>query len=49
MLRKFISKGQMSANSLVRFKMIERLINNYPERIFKGLSSNMPIDKSNVA
>ena len=50
LIRRFIPKGaDISEFSHERIKMIEHWINNYPRRILNGLSSNMLIDKLNVA
>ena len=50
LIRRFIPKGaDIGEFSHERIKMIEHWINNYPRRILNGLSSNMLIDKLNVA
>ena len=50
LIRRFVPKGaDISKFSLKRIKLIEHWINNYPRRIFGGLSSNEFILKLNVA
>lgn len=50
LIRRFIPKGaDIGKFSHERIKMIEHWINNYPRRIFGGLSSNMLIQQLNVA
>ncbi len=50
LIRRFIPKGaDIGKFSHERIKMIEHWINNYPRRLFNGLSSNMLIQQQNVA
>lgn len=50
LIRRFIPKGaDIGKFSHERIKMIEHWINNYPRRIFNGLSANMMIQKLNIA
>ncbi len=50
LIRRFIPKGSDIAEfSLGRIKMIENWINNYPRRIFNGLSANDLLKNLNVA
>ena len=50
LIRRFIPKGSdISEFSHERIKMIEHWINNYPRRLFNGLSSNMLIQQQNIA
>lgn len=50
LIRRFIPKGvDIGEFSHERIKMIEHWINNYPRRLFDGLSSNMLIRKQNIA
>ena len=50
LIRRFIPKGSDIAEfSLRRIKMIENWINNYPRKIFNGLSANDLLKKHNVA
>ena len=50
LIRRFIPKGSDIAEfSLRRIKMIENWINNYPRRIFNGLSANDLLKQLNVA
>lgn len=50
LIRRFIPKGSDIAEfSLGRIKMIENWINNYPRRIFNGLSANDLLKQLNVA
>ena len=50
LIRRFIPKGSdISEFSHDRIKMIEHWINNYPRRLFNGLSSNMLIQQQNIA
>lgn len=50
LIRRFIPKGvDIGEFSHERIKMIEHWINNYPRRLFNGLSSNMLIQQQNVA
>lgn len=50
LIRRFIPKGcDIGEFSHERIKMIEHWINNYPRRIFDGLSSNMIKKKLNIA
>jgi len=50
LIRRFIPKGaDIGEFSHERIKMIEHWINNYPRRIFNGLSANMLIKQLNVA
>ena len=50
LIRRFIPKGSDIAEfSHERIRMIEHWINNYPRRIFNGLSSNLLIEQLNVA
>ena len=46
LIRRFIPKGaDIGKFSHERIKMIEHWINNYPRRLFNGLSSNMLIQR----
>lgn len=50
LIRRFIPKGaDIGKFSHERIKMIEHWINNYPRRLFNGLSSSMLIQQQNVA
>lgn len=50
LIRRFIPKGaDIGKFSLGRIKMIENWINNYPRRIFNGLSANDLLKQLNVA
>ena len=50
LIRRFIPKGSdIGEFSHERIKMIEHWINNYPRRLFNGLSSIMLIQQQNVA
>ena len=50
LIRRFIPKGtDIGKFSHERIKMIEHWINNYPRRLFNGLSSNMLIQQIFVA
>ena len=50
LIRRFIPKGaDIGEFSHERIKMIEHWINNYPRRLFNGLSSNMLIQQQNVS
>lgn len=50
LIRRFIPKGSdIGEFSHERIKMIEHWINNYPRRLFNGLSSNMLIQQQNVS
>ena len=50
LIRRFIPKGaDIGEFSHERIKMIEHWINNYPRRLFNGLSSNMLIQQHNGA
>lgn len=50
LIRRFIPKGSdIGEFTHERIKMIEHWINNYPRRLFNGLSSNMLIQQQNVA
>lgn len=50
LIRRFIPKGSdIGKFSHERIKIIEHWINNYPRRLFNGLSSNMLIQQLNVA
>lgn len=50
LIRRFIPKGvDIGEFSHERIKMIEHWINNYPRRLFDGLSSNMLIQQQNIA
>lgn len=50
LIRRFIPKGlDISEFSHERIKMIEHWINNYPRKIFGGLSSNILIQRLGVA
>ena len=50
LIRRFIPKGSDIAGfSHEKIRMIEHWINNYPRRIFNGLSSNMLLAQINVA
>ena len=50
LIRRFIPKGaDIGKFSHERIKIIEHWINNYPRRIFNGLSANMMIQKLNIA
>lgn len=50
LIRRFIPKGMdIGKFSHEKIKMIEHWINNYPRRLFNGLSSNMLILQQNVA
>ena len=50
LIRRFIPKGaNIGKFSHERIKIIEHWINNYPRRIFNGLSANMMIQKLNIA
>ena len=50
LIRRFIPKGtNIDEFSQERIKMIEHWINNYPRRIFEGLSSNMVKIHLNIA
>ena len=49
LIRRFIPKGcDIGEFSHERIKIIEHWINNYPRRLFNGLSSNMLIQQQNV-
>ena len=50
LIRRFIPKGSdISKFSHERIKKIEHWLNNYPRRLFNGLSSNMLIQQQNVS
>lgn len=49
LIRRFVPKGcDIGEFSHEKIKMIEHWINNYPRRLFNGLSSNMLIQQQNI-